>query len=290
MDKPHVRKGYEHGFTIVNNQLIKDTRLKPETRFLFILLASKPDNWEFYQNPLCKELGWSPDTFRKHMGILEKHGYIEREQVRDKNGKFSHYNYVLLYPPVSEKSGVGKSPGRKLSGSVNLGPTNKDLDKEKPITKEDEEKLPAQKNEEPPVKTEKKEELKVAPKKEFTSEEVQEWDGLKKALRQLGQDSPGERIAAWKIYEQHIRGEYFLSSWEYLSDHSPIEPHEVMKEWVMKGGWYDVTEAKYNKIGNWIKVQFKIKKEDQKNGSNQKQLIDEETLRRIDAELAADGY
>lgn len=109
------------------------------------------------------------------------------------------------------------------------------------------------------VNTEKEiERKKVPPKKEMEPEELQTFSGLKKAMRTILEDTPANRIQALKFYEVHILGDYFMSSWEYLSDGMPISPQRVIKEWIMKGGWYQITECQYNKIGNWIKTEFKI--------------------------------
>lgn len=114
------------------------------------------------------------------------------------------------------------------------------------------------------VKTEVEETEKVAPKKIFTPEELQTYEGLKRALQSLDGDTPGNRIEAWKYYIEHIRGDYFMSSWEHLSDYRPIEPERVMREWVMKADWSLVFGVKYNKISNWINTEFRIKNQENK--------------------------
>jgi len=108
---------------MIPNALINDEDLSTQARFLFVYLSSKPDDWSFYQKPICKNFGWSADTFRKYVKELAKSGWICREQNRDENNRFKSYQYTLNQEPV-----------RKIS--------EPNLDKEVLETKKDDDKTP----------------------------------------------------------------------------------------------------------------------------------------------------
>jgi hypothetical protein len=72
--KNRIRKD----FTIIPNDLIEDNSISDRGRFLFIYLASKSNDWTFYNKQLCKALVYSEDTLRKYMSELENKGWITK--------------------------------------------------------------------------------------------------------------------------------------------------------------------------------------------------------------------
>jgi len=99
-------------------------------------MASMPNDWQFYQSAMAKELNYSKDTLRKYMEELLATGYLIREQRREK-GKFDSYDYTINFSPCMEntdtvKNGSGKIPNREKSTV-----TNKDLEQRKNNTNKD---------------------------------------------------------------------------------------------------------------------------------------------------------
>jgi hypothetical protein len=93
-------------------------------------MASMPDDWQFYQSAMAKELGYTKDTLRKYMEELLSTGYLIREQRREK-GKFDSYDYTINFSPCMEntdtvKNHSGKNPTREKSTV-----TNKDFEQRK---------------------------------------------------------------------------------------------------------------------------------------------------------------
>jgi len=102
-------------------------------------MASMPNDWQFYQSAMAKELNYSKDTLRKYMEELLATGYLIREQRREK-GKFDSYDYTINFSPCMEntdtvKNGSGKIPNREKSTITNKDSeqrnnnTNKDFNK-----------------------------------------------------------------------------------------------------------------------------------------------------------------
>lgn len=79
----------------IPRELIFDSSLSDRARFVFCFMVSKPDNWQFFLEPMAKELGYSVETLRKYIKELVESGWIDKgEQERDK-GVFGATAYIL---------------------------------------------------------------------------------------------------------------------------------------------------------------------------------------------------
>lgn len=79
----------------IPRELIFDSSLSDRARFVFCFMVSKPDNWQFFLEPMAKELGYSVETLRKYIKELVESGWIDKgEQERDK-GIFGATVYIL---------------------------------------------------------------------------------------------------------------------------------------------------------------------------------------------------
>lgn len=119
-------------FTTLPNALIQDETLSDRARFLFVYMATKPNDWDFYQKPLCKGLGWSADTFRKYMAELIEKGWITFEGQQTGNGNFSANRYTIHSFPcqektVSENFRCGKNPTHTKERPRQKKDSNKDI-------------------------------------------------------------------------------------------------------------------------------------------------------------------
>ena len=131
-----VNNKIKENFTTIPNNVIRNKALSDRARFLFCYMASMPNDWQFYQSAMAKELGYTKDTLRKYMEELLATGYLIREQRREK-GKFDSYDYTINFSPCMEntdtvKNGSGKIPNREKSTV-----TNKDFEQRKNNTNKD---------------------------------------------------------------------------------------------------------------------------------------------------------
>ena len=131
-----VNNKIKENFTTIPNSVIRNKALSDRARFLFCYMASMPNDWQFYQSAMAKELNYSKDTLRKYMEELLATGYLIREQRREK-GKFDSYDYTINFSPCMEntdtvKNGSGKIPNREKSTV-----TNKDFEQRKNNTNKD---------------------------------------------------------------------------------------------------------------------------------------------------------
>jgi|TARA_R100000479_G_scaffold51000_3_gene23990 hypothetical protein len=96
----YIKNHIEGNFTTVPNGLINDPNLKDRAKFIFILLASKPDNWSFRTKNLAKDAGIHWETFVKYRNSLVKYGWILIEEQLSSNGRFKPKNYHLFSKPT----------------------------------------------------------------------------------------------------------------------------------------------------------------------------------------------
>ncbi len=84
-------------YQCIPRELILDNRLSDRARFLFVYMASKPSDWNFYMNPMAKELGYSTETLRKYINELIASGWlIKGEQNVSNSGTFGSVEYTLM--------------------------------------------------------------------------------------------------------------------------------------------------------------------------------------------------
>lgn len=106
----------------IPRSLIFDNALSDRARFVFCFMASKPDGWEFFLEPMAKEIGYSVETLRKYISELVDSGWLEKGEQKKEKGMFGATEYTLkaakspsIEKPcteitVSGKFRVGKNP------------------------------------------------------------------------------------------------------------------------------------------------------------------------------------
>jgi len=127
-----VNNKIKENFTTIPNSVIRNKSLSDRARFLFCYMASMPDDWQFYQSAMAKELGYTKDTLRKYMEELLSTGYLIREQRREK-GKFDSYDYTINFSPCMGNTDTVKNHSGKNPTREKLTVTNKDFKEKKTI-------------------------------------------------------------------------------------------------------------------------------------------------------------
>lgn len=125
-----VNNKIKENFTTIPNSVIRNKAISDRARFLFCYMASMPDDWQFYQSVMAKELGYTKDTLRKYMDELISTGYLMREQRREK-GKFDSYDYTINFLPCMEKTDTVKNGSGKIPNREKSTLTNKDFKQKK---------------------------------------------------------------------------------------------------------------------------------------------------------------
>lgn len=96
-------------FTVAPNELIQDNEMSAQARFIYVYMASKPDNWEFYMGPLATQLQMNIKTLRKYMAELESRGWLTNEGQINHAGKFGSNRYTIHATPCTKFCPTGKN-------------------------------------------------------------------------------------------------------------------------------------------------------------------------------------
>lgn len=112
--KHRVRQKY----TVINNTLYDDKRLKLDDIGLFDFLFHFPDDWTFREVDLANRTASGRTSLRTALKHLEKYGYVKRERVRNEKGQLVSVNWILDDQgklgdnSVSKKNKKNKSPSK----------------------------------------------------------------------------------------------------------------------------------------------------------------------------------
>ena len=90
-----IQKKSEANYTVIDNGVIKDTRLSWKARGVFVYLWSMPNNWNFYESEIANHSIDGLSALRSAIKELEKYGYLVRKRRRDSAGKLSASLWVI---------------------------------------------------------------------------------------------------------------------------------------------------------------------------------------------------
>lgn len=121
-------------FTVINRDLLEDSRLNWATRGILAYLLSKPDNWVLQVNDLRKKGDLGRDAIYNRIKNAIEFGYIRRIDHRDNKGRITNVEYIVyeesIYP-------LPENPGTVKQDTDSPDPENTDNTKDEvlPSTK-----------------------------------------------------------------------------------------------------------------------------------------------------------
>lgn len=104
-------------FNPVPRNLVFDDKLSDRARFVYVFMACKPDGWDFYLEPMAKELGYSVDTLRKYINELVESGWLVKGEQKNEKGVFGATEYTLKANNVDRHINL---PTRKNTDTENF--------------------------------------------------------------------------------------------------------------------------------------------------------------------------
>lgn len=90
------------GYQIIPRELVLDSTISDRARFVYCFMASKPDDWDFFLEPMAKEIGYSIDTLRKYIKELVESGWLVKGEQENENGRFGSVYYELMTTKFSD--------------------------------------------------------------------------------------------------------------------------------------------------------------------------------------------
>ena len=111
------------GYNMISRDVVFDTSISDRARFLYVYMACKPESWDFYQDKVAEELGYTKDTLRKYLDELITRGWITEDEQRN-SGQFGCLVYTIEIErrngnlPIrkntdTEKNRNGKNPNQR---------------------------------------------------------------------------------------------------------------------------------------------------------------------------------
>ncbi len=124
-----IRSPKKTRFTIIDNEVLNDTRLSIRTLGILCRILSKPDNWKCNPNQMTDEFGLGRDAIRAAFNELKLAGYVRLITWRDANGRMTSewhvYDHISEGLPVAEtQSPVTGSPVTGIQSPVTGEPAS----------------------------------------------------------------------------------------------------------------------------------------------------------------------
>ena len=86
----------QKNFTMISNNILRDSKLKMIDRGTLCTICSLPDGWNFSVAGLCAIVPDGKSALSNSLNRLEKIGYLKRTTIHGKHGKFETEIEVLL--------------------------------------------------------------------------------------------------------------------------------------------------------------------------------------------------
>lgn len=84
-----------NNYQCIPRELVFDKSLSDRARFVYCFMSCKPNDWDFYLEPMAREIGYSVDTLRKYINELIESGWLEKGEQERENGIFGAVSYTL---------------------------------------------------------------------------------------------------------------------------------------------------------------------------------------------------
>ncbi len=97
-----IRRDKSNHVTILDQQLVRDSRLSWKARGIFAYLWSQADEWEFSEVEVSRHAKDGRDSLRSGLNELEQYGYLDRKRVRNNAGQVSSSKWILHEKPMLE--------------------------------------------------------------------------------------------------------------------------------------------------------------------------------------------
>lgn len=125
----------DKNFTVLRNEVIEDTSVSADARFLLIACLSRPRDWEFNRTWMMRITGYGRDKTDKLLIELANAGYCAKDREREKSGTLKACVYRFTDTAGAFASGTtgGSKP---LTGNQGVANHTLETSDWKPVTGE----------------------------------------------------------------------------------------------------------------------------------------------------------
>lgn len=107
-------------YTNTSNLIIRDDRLRWNSRGIFVYLWSQANEWHFYVKEIVKHSPGGETELRNALKELEKYGYLERKHRHGNSGSFDGMDWIL-----SDTGGLNHHAENPNDGEIKQNPPKK---------------------------------------------------------------------------------------------------------------------------------------------------------------------
>ena len=101
-------------YATISNEILNREDVSLKAKGLFAYLQSKPDNWNFSKERIAKQLKEGISSIKSAFKELKDNKYLKTIPIKNKDGLFNGYDYLLVDLPS-----VGKPDRRKTGPAEN---------------------------------------------------------------------------------------------------------------------------------------------------------------------------
>jgi hypothetical protein len=86
-------------YSMIDNSVLQDKRLSWKAKGIMCYILSLPVTWKIYVKEVLTHATDGKESFRNGMKELEEYGYIVKNSIRNEQGRFLGYNYIVIEKP-----------------------------------------------------------------------------------------------------------------------------------------------------------------------------------------------
>lgn len=137
-----VQKNKDNPYIMLNKEFLNNPYLSWKAKGLLAYLLSLPDDWKVHEKEVITHSKDGRDSYRKALKELINSGYVHRDRIKNKKGKWQASNYCVYEVPTTDGFSGDRLSGDILSNNIkalnihnkksksvhNKKPTNKQLE------------------------------------------------------------------------------------------------------------------------------------------------------------------
>lgn len=104
----------------IPRELVFDKSLSDRARFVYVFMACKPNEWDFFLEPMAKDIGYSVDTLRKYINELVASGWLIKGEQSNEKGIFGAVEYTLKATNFSDTENFRHGKNQPLNNKDNI--------------------------------------------------------------------------------------------------------------------------------------------------------------------------
>lgn len=103
-----LRKSKKSDYTIIDNNIFKNSKLTLKAKGMICTMLSLPDDWVFSEMGLTQLSNDSRTGIRSTLQELQEYGYLKRERTRNDKGLLGETIYTIYEEPMYQKPTLEK--------------------------------------------------------------------------------------------------------------------------------------------------------------------------------------